>query len=191
MINGVKEGLKLTGLSKRCSRNQALKLLLFQKRKGQISSLFTAFIVVVFLGIIIFAVANLGDKFLTGLADNSEAGTLENELVSQEQGRFPEVLQMVFLVIFFGLGVTTLISSFLVRNFPILTFLMVILLVVLVFASPVLANVYDGFANTQENGALSERMGIMKYVFDWYPKIMLALSVVAIIVMFAKGGGEG
>lgn len=192
MINEIRANLQMAGIKKKVSKNQAVKFLLFQKRnkRGQLYSLLAAFIFILFIGVVAFLVATQGDKITGALKDQSDPGTTEYELMEKTQNNLPNIVQSVFLIIFFGIGIATLVSSFLVRNMPVMSIFMVLILIIVVFTSPVIANMYDKFANTPENADMYERMSLMRYVFDWYPRIMFTLSVVAMIVMFAKGGGR-
>lgn len=158
-------------------------------RRGQFADMFITIIMILVIAGAVVLLAVGGKSILSKLGDLSESGTLENDIVSERESSLPNILQSIFLILYLGMGLAVLVSAFLVRNYPILSIIMIVLLVFVIIATPVLSNMFFTLADSQEAGAATEGMGAMRFLFEWYPKIMAGLSVLAVVVMFAKGGG--
>lgn len=159
-------------------------------RKGQFADLITTIVLVVFAAATVFFVAFGGVKIFDSLSANSDSGSIEKDIVDGQSSKLPSILQNVFLIIFLGMGIAVLVSAFLVRNYPLLSVIMLILMVFVVVYSPAMGNFYLNISENQATGVFSERMPYLSLLFNWYPRIILALSVVAVVIMFGKGGGE-
>lgn len=158
-------------------------------RRGQFADLMITIIMILVIAGAVVLVAVGGKSILSKLGDLSESGTIENDIVSERETSLPTILQTIFLILFLGMGLAVLVSAFLVRNYPILAVIMFILLVFVVIYGPAIGNMWFTLADSQAAGGVTEGWGAMRFLFTWYPRIIAALGVLAVIVMFAKGGG--
>lgn len=158
-------------------------------KKGQFADMITTIVMILVVAVVVI-IAGLGAvRVLGNLADNSVAGTLENDISSDRGSTLPTIFQSIFLILFLGMGLAVLVSAFLVRNYPLLSVVMVILLVFVIIFSSALSNMYFTLAESSDAGAMTERFGAMQFLFTWYPRIIAGLTGLVIILMFAKGGG--
>lgn len=173
---------------------------LLQSKKGDLPDMLV-FIIVVFvlaIGMLILAFVTpaIAEGLRTaGMNSTSEASNSIDQLA--ELGTV--TIQRGFLFLFFGLAISTIITSFFTRVHPMFLFLYIIFLGLTVFIGTYLGNAYEQVA---ANPVLAETLasqGLITVVMQNIVVLSLVIGAISMIIVFAKfssffnfsGGGGG
>ena len=160
---------------------------LLQSKKGDLPDMLV-FIIVIFvlaIGMLIFAyvIPAVADGLETaGMNSSSEGANSIDELSD-----FGTVtIQRGFLLLFFGLAISTIITSFFTRVHPMFLFLYIIFLGLTVFIGTYLGNAYE---QVSANPVLAETLasqGLITVVMQNLVILSLAIGALSMIIVFAK-----
>ncbi len=153
------------------------------------------FLIVVFtlaigLFILAFIIPQISDGLNSaGLNSSSEGASSINRL--SEFGTI--TIQRGFLLIFAGLILSTMITSFFARTHPIFLFLYIMVLGVTVFIGIYLGNAYQQFSEVPVFAETLGSQNLINIVMQNIITITIAVGVLSMIIVFAKfssGGGQ-
>lgn len=155
-------------------------------KKAELTDMFifliTLFILAIGLFIFIFFIPNLSDGLRSAGLNNSVAGANAIDSFDDLTG----VINNGFLMIFIGLIMSVLISSFLVRTHPIFLFLYIFFLIVTLLLSVYLGNAYYTFEQNPLFANALEDATFLHWVMNYIMEISLAVGALSIIIIFAK-----
>ena len=159
------------------------------KKKAQVVDLLYMSMVLVLIaviGLITYKViSDINDQF-----DESDTIGAEAKAYTQNyEDRLPGMLQQLFMISLVGIGILTLIASFMVLSHPVFYGLMFVVLAFMVWINSLYANFYQSFASTENFGALGNNIPIITYVMQYFPLIILVISIIIVVVMVSKGEG--
>ena len=96
-----------------------------------------------------------------------------------------------FLIIFFGLGIATIIFAFMIPSHPIFIISGLLTLVVLMIIIPIYSNAFESITTSPELSTAAASFGMMNYVMSELPLFSAVIGVIILIVMFIKWRGQG
>lgn len=100
------------------------------------------------------------------------------------------------LVAFFlvGLIVFVVIAAFQIGSHPVFFFLSIFILAIFILVAVVFSNTYQSIIETDELAASSAEFTVSNLIMEYLPYIMLIITILVMIVLFAKpwqwGGGS-
>ena len=158
------------------------------KKKGQVVDL-------LFMSMILVLVAAIGlitYKVITDVNDQFETdGNIGSDAVALSQNyedKLPGMVQQLFMVSLVGIAILTLVASFMVMSHPIFYGLMFIVLAFMTWINSIYADFWQSFATTSNFGAIVNNFPMMTYILQYFPLVMLVISVIVVVVMVSKGG---
>ena len=123
---------------------------IFQTKKGELPNMLIFLVSITILAIGLFVFAFVIPTISTGLGNaglnNSAEGVVA---VNQLTDIGTKLIQNGFFLLFVGLIMGTMISSFLARTHPIFLFLYIIFLGITIFLATYLGNFYETFSSTE------------------------------------------
>lgn len=169
--------------------------MIVNSKRGEVSDmliwLITIFILAVGLFIIIYVVPSISGGLRTAGLNDSTAGA--NAIDSMED-MASGVFNYGFLILFVGLVISLMISSFLIRTHPIFMFLYILFLGITLFVGLYLGNAYDTLKNNAIFSSVVENASFINLVMGHIVEITLAVGALSMIIIFAKfstfGGTE-
>lgn len=160
------------------------------KKKAQIVDLLYMSMILVMIAV----VGMITYKVISDVTDQfEEDDTIGSEAIAYTQNyedRLPGMLQQLFMIALVGISIVTLVASFMVLSHPVFYGLMFIVLAFMTWVNSIYANFYQEFASTVNFGELGSNIPMITYVMQYFPLLILVLSIIIVVVMVAKGGGQ-
>ena len=158
------------------------------KKKGSITDLF--FIVV---GLFIFAFTILiSFKIVTDMDTNFQAmsiiPTQAKTISSYIVNFFPNVLDGLFLFLFMGMFIISIILAFLVPTSPVFFFFYLITYPFLIFISAVVSNIYEEMYLSSALNSFATQLPIVHYILQYLPFLIGIFGLVLAIVIYKQIG---
>ena len=156
----------------------------FQSKKGDLPDMLifivTIFVFSIGLLVLAFVVPEIADGLnIAGLNDSNATRDAITELEN-----FPNIINRGFFLLFAGLVMSLMITSFFVRVHPIFLFLWIIVLGITIFVGLYLGNAYETLQNV---GVLSDvNPTLINLVWENIIKITLAAGALSIVIVFVK-----
>ena len=159
----------------------------FQTKKGDLPDMLIFLVSITILAIGLFVFAFIIPEISTGLGnaglnDSAEGVVVVNQLTSIGT----KLIQNGFFLLFVGLIMGTMISSFLARTHPIFLFLYIIFLGITIFLATYLGNFYETFSST---GIFAETLAsqtLINLVMNNLVKITLGVGALSMVILFSK-----
>jgi len=136
------------------------------------------------VGLIMYkVVADVGDQFS---ADDtiSDGG---QDMIDSYESRLPAVTQQLFMMVLIGIGIVTLVASFLVLSHPVFYGIMVVLLAFMTWINSIYANLWQEVATQADFIVLADTMPMITHIMQYFPLVMLIFSLIIVVFMVAKG----
>ena len=160
---------------------------LFQTKKGDLPDMLIFLVSITVLAIGLFVFAFIIPTISTGLGNaglnDSAEGIVAVNALSDIGTR---VIQNGFFLLFVGLIMGTMISSFLARTHPIFLFLYIIFLGITVFLATYLGNAYETLANTPIFADTLASQSLINLVMNNLVKISLGVGALSMVILFSK-----
>jgi len=157
-------------------------------KKGFIIDTFYIGLMLVFIAI----VGIIGYKIMKETHQSmTEGGIMDEEYtdyVGNYENAMPKMIDQIFIIALLGMSVVTLVSSFFVPSHPVLYFISVIILGLLSWINAIFSNIYYEIATTDALATEATQFMIIPYVMQYYPLIIIVISILIAVVMTAKGG---
>jgi hypothetical protein len=142
----------------------------------------TMFILAVGLFILMWVIPQMGTGLrIAGMNNSAEGINAINSLDT-----FPNMINNGFLIIFIGLILSILITSFLVRTHPIFMFLYIFFLGITILLSFYLGNAYHSFVTNPAFASTLTQATFLNLVMNNIAEITLAVGILSMIIVFAK-----
>jgi hypothetical protein len=166
-------------------------------KKGQIAQIFFILGMLLFLGMFGLITLKIAGGFNNGMATamvNLNSST--NIDTTQMQGAMSTIQQVTvpaidyFIFFFFLLGMMGLILGAVKTKFsPVITFIWIFMLLLAIFISSGLVNIYQEFAQSSYFLDISLTQHLTNIIFSRYmPAIICALGGIIILIMYSKSG---
>lgn len=161
---------------------------LFKNKKGDVPSLFLIIVFLVifaFLSMLMYSLFNRTSDILRSpeLADFENAEEVATEFDTASNGL--DVLNVVFLI---GAMISVIITAFFVRTSPIFLVVSIIVLVIMVFLSMGLSNIYYDITQNETTGILENAHAFpaTQRVMNYLPLWLLMTAVMVFVALYAK-----
>lgn len=156
-------------------------------KKGDLPDVLVWLITIFILAIGLFIFAYVIPTIGTGLSDAGLNKSTEGANAIQTFSSIGTVtIQRGFFMLFAGLIMGVMISSFLIRTHPIFMFLYVIFLGLSVFLATYFGNAYETLTSSTLFAGTLASQGLINVVMNNLPKITLGVGALSIIIVFAK-----
>ncbi len=160
---------------------------LIQTKKGDLPDMLifltTVFVLAVGLFVLAFVIPTISDGLaVAGLNDSTEGAS-----AIQEMSRIgTSTIQNGFFLLFVGLIMATMISSFLARTHPAFLFLYVIFLAITIFLATYFGNFYETFSSTEIFADTLASQTLINFVMNNIVKISLGVGALSMVILFSK-----
>ena len=171
-----------------------MKSLLKSKKSKKGSIIDVAFLLVAILGIAIFIliVGYIFPQITGAIKTNSPIGNNSASVTALDSSdHTASMLDTIFLIVFIGLSISVLISSFFIDSSPILIPVYIIALGILIIFAVVAENVYESFANSATFAATASTHTITNYIMSHLIMVAIGVGVLSMVLIFAKPKGNG
>ncbi len=147
--------------------------------------LFLITVTILAIGMFIFAfvIPQIADGLQGAGMDSSTEGA---EAISKMSRVGTITIQRGFFLLFVGLIISTMITSFLVRTHPIFIFLYIIFLGITVFLGTYLGNMYETFSTNPVFANTLASQTLINAVMQNIIQIIIGVGALSIIIVFAK-----
>jgi hypothetical protein len=163
-------------------------------RKGDITDMLIFIVIVFILAIGLFIFAFVVPQISDGLNDAGLNSTSEGASAITSLSDFGTItIQRGFFLVFAGLIISTMVTSFFARTHPIFLFLYILVLGVTVFLGIYLGSVYQQISSTPIFVDTVASQGLINIVMNNIITIVIAVGALSMIIVFSKfstGGGQ-
>ena len=169
-------------------------MITLENKKGNVTDMliFLILIFVLFTGF--FILAFIVPQISGGLSDAGLNSTTEGANAITSLGDFGTVtIQRGVLLLFVGLIISTMMTSFFARDHPIFLFLYILVLGITVFIGVYLGRAYQDLTQIPIFAETLASQTLMNVVMSNLLTITIAVGVLSMIIVFAKfttGGGQ-
>ncbi len=169
-----------------------LKMLRMKSKKGDVTDMLIFIVLTFVLMIGLFILAFIIPQISGGLADAGLNETSEGAGAIDELSTFGTVtIQRGALLLFVGLIMSTMITSFFARTHPIFLFLYIFVLGVTVFIGIYLGNAYQDFSEIEIFSDTLASQGMISIVMNNILTITAVVGVLSMIIVFSKFSAGG
>jgi len=158
-----------------------------KKKKGELVDIFifliTIFILAIGFFILIFIIPNITNGLNTANLNNSAEGV---QAIESLERIGTHTINNGFMLLFVGLIMSMMITSFLVRTHPIFLFLYIFFLAVTILLGIYLGNVYYDLQNNSIFASTVDDASFINLVMNHIVEIVLAVGAISMIIVFAK-----
>jgi len=151
---------------------------------------------IMWIGLVLFIFAVLtivGGYILTEVSSNfgnsTSIGNESKQMLRENEDRLPALFDGIFLFMFIGSMLATVISVFWIKTHPMFFFISIIMVIIFAFIFIILGDMFGDVANTTEFQPTAQRFSIMTHIMDHFGTYMLVLAFIVIIVLFVKPPG--
>jgi hypothetical protein len=160
---------------------------MIKQKKGELSDmlvfLITIFVFAIVLFIFVFIIPQITGGLRTAGMNNSVAGT---NAINSTETMLTGTINNGFMILFVGLILSILITSFLVRTHPIFMILYIFFLGVTILLSFYLGNVYYSMQTNPIFASALTNATFITLVMNHIAEIVVAVGVLSLIVIFSK-----
>lgn len=166
---------------------------LVQKR-GEVTDVMiwmvTIFILAVGLFIIMYVTPSITQGLRTAGLNNSAAGA---NAIDDVESISISTINNGFMILFIGLVISVMLTSFLVRTHPIFLFLYIFFLAITILLAIYLGNVYYELQTNPTFSTTASQSTFINIVMNHIVEITLAVGALSMVIVFAKfsSGGSG
>jgi len=160
---------------------------LLKNKKGELTDylifLITIFILAIGFFVMIYVIPEIGNGLKNaGMNSTSEGSDAIESMISIGTG----TINMGFMLLFVGLIISMMITSFMVRTHPIFLFLYILFLGITLLLGLYLGNAYYTFEQNPLFASTIANAGFIHLVMSNIVLITLAVSALSMIIIFAK-----
>lgn len=163
-------------------------------KRGDVTDILIFLVLMFVLSIGFFIIAFVVPQITDGLSEAGLNGTTEGAFAISSLSDFGTVtIQRGFFLLFVGLIIGTMVSSFFARTHPIFLFLYIFMLGITVFVGIYLGRAYNQFSETPVFADTLASQGLINIVMSNIITIIIAVGALSMIIVFAKfttGGGQ-
>lgn len=164
-----------------------MKTKILKNKKGDITDILIFVVIIFTLGIGLFIFAYIIPQISSGL---SEVGMNNSEEGASAIGSLFDfgtvTIQRGFLLLFVGLIISTMITSFFARTHPIFLFLYILILGVTVFLGVYLGRAYQQMVESPIFVTTLSSQGLINIVMNNIITIVIAVGALSMIIIFSK-----
>lgn len=158
------------------------------KKKSQIIDMLYMSMVLVMIAVIGLITYHVITDFSSQIDSDSTLSDSSKGYIDNYKSKLPDMVQQLFMIALVGIGIVTLVASFMVMSHPVFYGLMFIVLAFMTWINSIYANFWQDFATTGNFGAIVNDFPMMTYVLQYFPLVILVISIIIVVVMVSKGG---
>ncbi len=171
-----------------------MRILKLRNKKGDVTDMLVLIVVVFILAIGLFIFAFIIPQIGSGLNDAGLNGTTEGASAITSLSNFGTItIQRGFFLLFVGLIISTMVTSFFARTHPIFLFLYIMILGITVFLGIYLGRAYQDLTEISVFADTLASQTLINIVMNNIITIVIAVGALSMIIVFAKfstGGGQ-
>lgn len=161
------------------------------KNKGSIQDIIFAIVGIFAFIIIVLVMSPIADELFQEMnetaIDHNVSEQTKNIMTKDTGDSYISLFDGLALVIMVGLSVAVLIFAFMINTHPAFYFISLFVLGFIVVIGAMLSNVYEDIATHDEVSEQADKFIISSFLMSQFPKIAIGLSILIVVVMFAKG----
>jgi hypothetical protein len=156
-------------------------------KKGDITDMIIFLVVLFILAIGFFIFAFVVPQISSGLNDAGLNNTPEGANAISDLSDFGTItIQKGFFLVFVGLIISTMVTSFFARTHPLFLFLYILVLGITVFVGVYLGNAYEQFSTVPIFADTLASQTLINLVMQNVITITIAVGALSMIIVFAK-----
>lgn len=127
-------------------------------------------------------------SFNTELGDNSTTplSPVGLQILQDNNERYTPVFQSVFVIVWIGLFLATIVSAFFIRTHPVFFVVGIFILAIYTLMNAIYSDIYGEVIATEELAAAGTQMSVITYVMQYFPFFMIFFAVIVVIVLYSK-----
>lgn len=165
-----------------------------RNKKGDVTDMLIFIVLIFILAIGLFIFAFIIPQISSGLNDAGLNSSTEGSSAISSLGDFGTItIQRGFFLLFAGLIISTMVTSFFARTHPIFLFLYILILGITVFLGVYLGNAYQDLTEISIFADTLASQTLINIVMNNIITIVIAVGALSMIIVFAKfstGGGQ-
>ena len=159
------------------------------EKKGSIIDIAYLLVAILGIGIFILIVGYVYPQ-ITSQIKGSEVGNNSASVTAlASTDNIVSRFDSIFLIIFIGIAISVLITSFFIDSSPILIPVYIIALAILITFAVIAEHVYTGFAENADMAATALNHPITSYILSHLVFVAIGVGVLSMILIFAKPRG--
>ena len=132
------------------------------------------------------AFTEINDEFQ---ASSSITDTGKN-LIGGLHGKYVNIIDNAFLMIFVGIMIATLVGVWFIRVHPALFWIMIPIFAFIIFFAAIYANVFFNFTQNEKVADAANAFTIIPFIMNNYAYVITGVVILISIFLFAKGKGQ-
>jgi hypothetical protein len=150
---------------------------------------FAVFLFVFFITVVIayFVLSNIN----TSMQADSSVPIESKNILDKFTTRFKASQDWGAVTLLIGFLIAIVISAFVLRTYPALGIIMIVIMVIFVGIALRFSNAFHSFATSDNMVSTSSQFTIIPNIMNNLPKILLVVTTIFIIILFSKGKNRG
>jgi len=157
---------------------------IFGNKKGSLIDIMYYAGLITFLAVSILIGFRIAGQFNAEVQTNPDFDSHARNASSTLVGYYPGIIDNTFLFVTIGIGLATLVLAAMVRVHPIFIPIFFIGLIIVIFFSAILSNVYAEFASNPTLAAEANQLVKVAFVLDLLPFIIGIFGILLMMVMY-------
>jgi|7_EtaG_2_1085326.scaffolds.fasta_scaffold00845_21 hypothetical protein len=157
-------------------------------KKGNVPDLIYILVILFSLGITIIIASMFYGQYTDSIALNPAFNNTVNTNVEASAETMLAAWDYLFIFIFIGLVISTIVLGFRIQTHPVFFFISLILLIVVTILAGSLSNVYEQFTTgtNSEIATTAATYTAMNFLFAHLPLFLCFIGVVIMVIFYAK-----
>jgi len=155
-----------------------------RNKKGSLQDIIFGGVILLVAAIVILISFKLAAEFNNNIQADASIPTAGKTASNTLTNYFPGVVNHTFLLLTIGIAIATLVMAALVRVHPIFLVFFLIGLILLIFISGILSNVYDAMATDTQLAPQANQLNFISFIMTRLPFIVGVVGVLLMIVMY-------
>ncbi len=163
-----------------------------KNKKGDFTGLLYMVIMIAATAFFLILAGYIGNEISTELQDKiNSSGTPEiNESFQATENVSNNTLSAIWYVVFGGMLIGLLITSWYIPTHPVMVAPFIILLIIAVIIGVAMSNAYEKLYEVPQLSDIASTQGSIEFMMSKLPYIALVVGVIVLIVTFAKPKGD-
>jgi len=153
-------------------------------RKGSLLDIMLIMIILAFAGIVILLSVKIGGDINTHIQDSSFMPDNSKEASASTLNNYSNAMDSIFLFLLIGLVIGALILAALVRVHPIFIPFFFIALILIIFLSGVMSNVYTELAENDIFSSTANDLIFISTILSYLPLITGVIGIFLMVIMY-------
>jgi hypothetical protein len=160
-------------------------------KKGSTSDMMFLAVLAIFAGMVLVLSLYLYNSFSSALRTDTEiitSGSLAEGFLDDYDSSLPTTFDTIFVIVFFGTALFSIVLAFLVRTSPLFAIFSIIIMIIMMVLVGALATMWDDFKSLDSNiTSTINLLPMTSYVLDHLPLFLLGIWILIFLSMFMGG----